>query len=36
MIYKLDPYFVRYSLMRVGGQIQKFAVSEEMKHPVLQ
>ena len=22
--------------MRVGGQIQKFAVSEEMKHPVLQ
>ena len=35
-IYKLDPYLVRYSLLRVGGQIQKFAVSEEMKHPVLQ
>ena len=34
-IYKLDPFLDRCGLLRVGGQIQKSIVSEEMKHPVL-
>ena len=34
-IYKLDPFLDRCGLVRVGGQIQKSIVSEEMKHPVL-
>ena len=34
-IYKLDPYLDRCGLLRVGGRIQKSAVSEEMKHIVL-
>ena len=33
--YKLDPYLDRCGLLRVGGRIQKSAVSEEIKHPVL-
>ena len=32
-IYKLNTYSDRYGLLRVGGRIQKSAVSEEMKHP---
>ena len=34
-INKLDPYFNRCGLLRVGGRIQKSTVSAEMKHPVL-
>ena len=34
-IYKLDPYLEKCGLLRVGGQIQKSALSVEMKHPVL-
>ena len=34
-IYKLDPFLDRCGLVRVGGQIQKSVVSEEMKHPAL-
>ena len=34
-IYKLDPYLDRCGLLRVTGQIQKSAISEEMKRPVL-
>ena len=34
-IYKLDPYLDKCGLLRVGGRIQKSAISEEIKHPVL-
>ena len=34
-IYRLDLYWDRCGLLRVGGRIQKSTVSEEMKHPVL-
>ena len=34
-IYKLDPYLHKCGLLRVGGRIQKSAISEEIKHPVL-
>ena len=30
----LTPYLDRCGLLRIGGQIQKSTVSEEMKHPV--
>ena len=34
-IYKLDPYLDRCGLLRVGSRIQKSAIIEEMKYPVL-
>ena len=34
-IYKVDSYLDRRGLLRIGGQIQKYAINEEMKHPVL-
>ena len=34
-VYKFDPYLDRCGLLRVGGQIQKSAISEEVKHSVL-
>ena len=34
-IYKLDLYLDRCGLLRVGGRIQKFIASEEMKHPMV-
>ena len=34
-IYKVDSYLDRCGLLRIGGQIQKYAINEEMKHPVL-
>ena len=34
-IYKLDPYLDRCGLLRVSDWIQKSALNEEMKHPML-